>query len=359
MPAPQAIFLDTGILDREHYDFSSSRIQALLTASRGQNLALILPHPTSLEITRHIGERARLAIASLMRARETHAFLRGVTGIPQNRAERDQQIQNLRTTVLSNWDAFKAKFSLQELDYAGINIAEVMNWYDQVKPPFGLGDKAKEFPDAFSLAALHAYTAATGKIIAVVSTDNDFKKACDTAPNLKFFPTLDALTSELIAEKQARFNQAVLLAHASVSLLSARIVADFPDRAFNHVDDPNGKGSVENISVTQVIIDPSDMTVIGLDGDNFEISYTATLTFTADVEYDDPNSWVSGDPGDDVFFLHHCSGKIEEEITVSGIAEFGTDSTWTAPAELISLSIDEDWIEIHAEAPQADDHEEL
>jgi hypothetical protein len=33
MPVPQAIFIDTGILDRECYDFSSSRMLSFVAAA--------------------------------------------------------------------------------------------------------------------------------------------------------------------------------------------------------------------------------------------------------------------------------------------------------------------------------------
>ena len=42
MPAPHAIFIDTGILDQECYDFASARIQALLAAITVQPKTLLI-----------------------------------------------------------------------------------------------------------------------------------------------------------------------------------------------------------------------------------------------------------------------------------------------------------------------------
>ena len=354
MPLPQSIFIDTCILDAEQYDFNSSQIQALATAAAGRNLKLLLPHPTKQEITRHIKERAQAAVSSLKSARKEHPFLRKCPALPQSRVEREKLERDMRNAVLADWKGFQGNFVLQELDYTGVDLDEVMAWYDQGRPPFGLGEKSKEFPDAFAFIALRDYAKASNQTVAVVSSDNDFKAACAHTPALHHFPSLAALISALLAEN-TRFAAATQMAAGIVAPLTARIIADFADRAFDHSEDPNGHGYVDDVVVTDVVIDLESIEIIGLGHQEFTIVFPAAVSFTAHVEYDDPNSWVSGDPGDDVMYLHRCKGVVSDEAAVACVVRISTDENWTSAGEITSFIIEDQFIEVNTEAPQSDE----
>jgi hypothetical protein len=43
------------------------------------------------------------------------------------------------------------------LNYEGMSVERVMDWYDRSAPPFREGKKRKEFPDAFVFAMLEKY----------------------------------------------------------------------------------------------------------------------------------------------------------------------------------------------------------
>lgn len=362
MPAPVNIFIDTGILDRECYDFASSHIKALLEAVEDQNKKLLLPQPTALEIENHIHEKTRQAVVSLMKARQEHAMLRGNTGIPQSRLERDHMIDELRVQVLRQWASFKTNFDCVALDYSGVSVAEVMDWYTQVQPPFGPGKKQKEFPDAFSLAALLAYAVQNNQSVAVVSTDNDFKRFCDTNTQLRFYPDLDTLTSELVADadahkQQQRFTKAVDFAHAAIPALIARIKADFPDRAFWHELAPADENEdIDNIIATDCELTSDDLQVVGIDPQSFSISFRGEVTFTADVAYADPDSWINMGDGE-IMYGHRCAGNVTETAVIHGSAHFNIDSEWSEEPEISDLTIEEDSIWMQAPAPQVDDHD--
>lgn len=361
MPAPQVVFIDTGILERECFDFASSRIKSLLAAVEGQRKTLLLPLPTKLEIEKHLSEQTRLAVVSLMKAREKHALLRGIAGVPQSRAERDRMVELLRTEVLSQWASFQTHFECVELDYSGVSVSEVMGWYSNMQPPFGPGEKQKEFPDAFTLAILRAYATRTGQSIAVVSTDNDFKKFCDSVSKMSYYPDLDTLTSELVADanERHRFAQAVAMAGAAVPALLARIKKDFPDRGFWHDCAPADEDEeVENVIAVDCDLTPDDIQVVGINATGFSISFRAEVTFTADVAYADPDSWVNMGDGD-IMYLERCAGNVTDTATIHGSAEIETD--WgdvaeTTAVEVSALKIEEDFIRVRESAPQVHDH---
>jgi hypothetical protein len=357
MPAPQAIFIDTGILDRECYDFSSSRMQSFVTAATGQNKKLLLPLPTKLEIEKHIKEQTRQAIVALMKARERNPLLRTATGIPQNRQERESMAEQLRAQVSAEWGSFQTALECQELDCSGISIPEIMGWYSQVQPPFG-AKKPKEFPDAFALAALRGYTTQSGQQVAVVSTDDDFRSFCLTVPALRFYPDLETLTSELVADadavQQQRFSQAVILAQQAIPSLRARIMADFPDRGFGHaLAHADDSDDVDSVVPTGCDLSAADLQVVGITAQGFTVAFRAEVEFTADVAYADPNSWVSIGDGD-IMYLHRCAGNVSDTVAIHGSAEFATD--WTDTPEVAALKIEDQYIWVRTAAPQVDDH---
>ncbi len=359
MPAPAAIFIDTGILDAECYIFASSRIQALVTSLANQPKTLLLPQPTKLEILKHINERCRQAIVPLMKAREAHALLRGKPGIPQSRTERDQMVAQLRQETLDKWAEFQSRFALQELDYSGVDLAEVMAWYDQVKPPFGLGEKQKEFPDAFTLAALRAYAAQSGAPVAVISTDKDLKKFCDTEPRLRYYPNLDTLTAEMVADanEAAKATKAEEFAQNAIPGIKELITAAFPDRGFWHESAPGDEDeNVENVVVEDCTIEPDDIQVTGITPNGLTISFRAEVTYTADVSYADPDSWVNMGDGD-IWYMHRCAGNVTDTTTIHGNVVLELDDEWNEVVELKALTIKEDYITVTTPAPQVDDHD--
>lgn len=359
MPAPDAIFIDTGIFDRECYDFTSSRIQALLTALASEPKTLLLPQPTKQEIIKHINERCRQAIVPLMKARETHPLLRGKLGIPQTRPERDQMIAQLREATMAKLAEFQSHFTLRELDYSGINLAEIMTWYEQVKPPFGTGEKQKEFPDAFAVATLRAYAIQSGKPVAVVSTDGDFKKFCETEPLLSYYSSLDALTVDVVADanEAAKIAKAESFALASIPAIKDLISSAFPDRGFWHQDAPGDEDeNIDNIVVEECTIEPDDIQITGITAYGLTVSFHAEVTFTADVEYADPDSWVNMGDGD-IRYMHRCAGNVTDTTTIHGTVTLETDDQWEEVQEITNLTIKENYVTIRESAPQVDDHD--
>ena len=95
---------------------------------------------------------------------------------------------------------FLGKLECVRLDYEGVSIAAVMDWYDQQTPPFRVGRKQKEFPDALTIAILEHYISVHAEKIAVVSHDPDFKSACERYSELSYYSNLPRLTQHLVSE---------------------------------------------------------------------------------------------------------------------------------------------------------------
>lgn len=356
MPAWSAIFIDTCIFQGQAFDFKSPQLEALVAASKGTGIKLLLPHPVRLEITRHIEEQTTSAVSALKTARREHPFLRELSGYPHSRVELDEARRQIRQKIHRGWTSFLKKFEVVELDYSTIDLSEIMGWYDRQEPPFGPGDKRKEFPDAFAFAALRNYARKNDTNIAVVSADNDLLSACETVPELHHFPTLASLTDSLLKEDD-RFDAALKVAKAAIEELNKRIAHDFPDRGFYHEIDPDGNSHVDDVEVGEVEIDSEDFNIIGLGHEAFTVSFRATVKFSAFAKHVDADSWVNMGDGD-IMYRHSCEGKIEEETDIGCVARIATDAQWEKVKKLVSLKIEDDMIIVTASAPQVDDRDD-
>jgi hypothetical protein len=355
MPAWSAIFIDTCIFDGQRFDFRSPQFEALVAATKHTGIKLLLPHPVCLEIERHIKEQTAGAVSALKSARRDHPFLRELTGYPHSRDDQEKARRQIAGNVERSWLGFRKNFEVVELDYSSINLPEIMGWYDRQEPPFGPGDKRKEFPDAFAFAVLRNYAREQKKNIAVVSSDNDLLRACETVSELHHFPTLASLTDSLLQEN-ARFTAARTLAESVIEELKKRIAVDFPDRGFYHEIDPDGHSYVDDVKVNEIEIEPEDFDVIGLGHEAFTVSFRATVKFSAFAKHVDADSWVNMGDGD-IMYRHRCEGTIEEETEIDCIARIVTDAEWKKAKKLGSLTIQDDLITVYTAAPEVDDRD--
>ena len=355
MPVPPAIFIDTCIFHGQAFDFKSPQFEALVAAAKGTGIKLLLPHPVRLEIERHIDEQTSSAVSALKSARRAHPFLRELSGYPHSRDDLDEARRQIRQKIHRGWNAFLKKFESVQLDYSTIDLCEIMGWYDRQEPPFGPGDKRKEFPDAFAFASLRNYARAQKINIAVVSSDNDLLSACETVSELHHFPTLPALIDSLLQEN-TRFCAARVLAESVIDEFKKRIVLDFPDIGFYHEIDPDGSSLVEDVEVTAVSINPHNIEVIGLGHEAFTVSFRASVKFSAFAKHVDTDSYMNMGDGD-IMYPHSCEGTIDEETEIDCIARIATDREWKKAKKLVSLKIEDDMIAVSTAAPEIDDHD--
>lgn len=353
MPAPDAIFIDTCIFDGQQLDFAGPQLAEMVEAAKGKSIRLLLPHPTSLEIARHIREKAAEAAVALHATRRKHPVLRHQEGLPNSDNEEAALSGDLRRRLEKYWKEFLANFDVVELDYTGIDVCEIMGLYDRGEPPFGTGQKRKEFPDAFAFAALKNYAVKKGHQIAVISEDKDFQAACETVPQLHHFPYLRSFTTSLLKE-EAQFEAATKLAKEATPLLLAEIKSQFPELRFEHEIDPDGRSHVQNVEVTDFDIDAAGVNIVGLQHEAYTISFLARVSFTAWAKHVADDSWISdGERG--VMYLHDCEGKVEDEAEIECIARIATNANWSVNERIVWFRIEEDYIDVTTSAPEVDD----
>lgn len=224
---PEHVFLDTNVFDSQNYNFESAAFKTFKIAATERKIEILLPHPTELEIRRHIKERSAEALEALHIARRKAPFLKKWEHFPSDKLKKSVDYF-LNEAASQEWRGFISQFKSLELGYDNVNIERVMRAYDIGMPPFGEGKKRKEFPDALAIAILEVFSSRNGVPIAVVSQDSDMQKACKARANFFSFKTLPELT-ELLVLGAEQIDEIRTLILANTDTLHDAVVTEVSD----------------------------------------------------------------------------------------------------------------------------------
>ena len=338
MGTPTTIFIDTSIFDESAYNFNSASFKAFRSLVKSLKLKLLIPDPTAREMRRHISERSHAAVKSIQDAARRAPFLSQLDDWPLNKRSEHELVYDLIGHVEHQLADFYATLEVQKLDYAGINIAEIMNWYDCGQAPFS-DRKKSEFPDAFCVAIINEYHKASGENIAIISRDGDFKSACANHKHLLHFPSL-ASYAEAIQREDERVDQIHELLSKNDAIVRKSISEEFQDLTF--LIEANWEGDAEDIEV--IDFDELEYHVVGIGDHSYIISFAAEISFSAYVSYWDLET-ATCDEGE-IIPWNKIEGRVEATTSVSGTLKIMTKEKEDTIVECHSTEFDQDYIEI-------------
>jgi hypothetical protein len=330
MSVPAAVFLDTSILAAQQYNFASTALTTFVAAAKARGVQLLLPDPTEREIKRQIRERSNAALQALNEARRRAPFLAKWSHFPKKTLPSDVDWE-VSHVANAEWRQFLAQFHVIRLDYGGLDVAKVMVWYDNVRPPFREGKKRKEFPDAFAIALLEAYATAQKCSVAVVSEDQDFRLACDLAPSLLYFPNLPRLTELLVLDE------------AQMAELRASVLADV-SLVVKHLEDKATELSYYHYDRQYTLLDSDfagaslkDIRIVAIGNQE------CTLAFEAEVEAEHRLRWEE-QAYDDQF--EQVTESVLETASINGTAKVMLDPKAQRISAVTYLELDGNEIEV-------------
>jgi len=341
MSTPTTIFIDTSIFDETAYNLNSASFKAFRSLVKTLKLKLLLPDPTAREIKRHIWERSRSAVKSIEDAARRAPFLRQLNSWPLNKTNKNALVYDLKSHVEKELSEFYEIFETHGLDYTGININEIMNWYDWKQAPFS-NKKKNEFPDALSIAILNQYHKSFGDNIAIISLDGDFKLACAKHKHLLYFPSLTSY-AESIQREDERVGRIHQILCDDDSIVRKSISEEFPNLSF--LIEANWEGESEEIELTD--FNELEYHVVGIGDHSYIISFDAEISFSAYVSYWDLETAVY-DEGE-AHPLYKIEGQVETETSISGTLKIRTDDKENNISECYSTEFDQDYISIDDE----------
>jgi hypothetical protein len=329
MSIPTAVFLDTSVFDGQSYNFSSTAFSTFVPACKQRSLKLLLPDPTEREIKRHMADRSTEAIGFIEDAHRKAPFLAKWKAFPV----RDLRKSDALHVARMEWGTFLQQFDVVRLSYDGIPIGRVMNWYDAADAPFGKGSKRKEFPDAFAIAILSEHAEQNNCYIAVVSQDQDMKRACDRFGSLMYFHSLPVLTELLLSAEDSRVDavKAVLDTSGSLDKLGEAAyeasldVSFYSDNDYSEIND----SEVQNLDIT-------DVRIVALG------EHECTIAFDAVMRVEHRVRWVelSGPEGE----TERSGEDVKRDYDVSGTAKVSLDAKTNAILDIPFVALDNEEI---------------
>ncbi len=348
MSVPNRIFIDTSILDEQNYNFDSSALAPFIEAVRPRQVILLLPDPTEREIRRHIRHKSQDVLKALQEAKRRAPFLRKWKEWPIKKGDLTL-LQEIQALANKDLEEFFASMSVERLGYDGIDLKQVMDWYDRRAAPFGEGKKQKEFPDALALAAVVAYARKQQTSVAVISRDSDFHRACEDYAELLFYPDLPTITEAFIAGDE-RVQKVKELVAANSKMLEQRIAEDFEWLDFSPEEEPNG--DVDGVQVAGVQF--YELRVVSLGSTECSVAFFAKVNYSAHVQYDDPRTAIV-DSSEGVYSpLHRKHGIVCDWTEITGMAKIRVSPSWDTILEVTFLKIDDSSVVVTEEPPLVD-----
>lgn len=205
---PIAVTIDTNVFDAAKYDFSEGSPLTLLAkyVQRGK-IKVVLSDIVLKEAKKHIAEQANkvCGITRKLRAevlKESTAHLINHIGL-NSILELVSDKKSLMTKSEELFEKYLAEIDAEVLSTDLIKLDAIIDDYFEVRPPFEAGEKKrKEFPDAF-IACQIRERFGENEVVAIVSKDNGFRKACKATPNHIFFDSLGQLYNLINKEEEA------------------------------------------------------------------------------------------------------------------------------------------------------------
>jgi hypothetical protein len=198
---PTSLYIDTEFFYRQGLRFDKKAFTTLTDTFAKGGLRLLVPRIMERELLRHFAKAAEKAVNDFIKAHKAYP----INNLALANCLSEEELKTKCFEEMKRqWTSFKEHFVVENLSIVG-NIEDVVDWYFEILPPFS-ENKKKEFPDAFIISVLEQYHKQHHANIAVISGDNDFKKACVNRPYISYFTDLEeyikAFKPELSGEER-------------------------------------------------------------------------------------------------------------------------------------------------------------
>ena len=210
------VFLDTNIYEGKNFQFSTHSLKAFKQLVEDGEIRLLVTTPTIGEVRAHIKDKAEEAIKEVKRIKKSAMILRNVPDLPVYGIFSDVSAGDIEVALCRSFDEFVAGDNVEHVCIETVSAGQVFERYFNLKAPFAIGEKRKEFADAYVLLALNALAEGRQWPVHVITKDRDMQRFSMEFPKL--------ICSESIDELIDAVNKAVAIEPA-----------EFAETAFNKV----------------------------------------------------------------------------------------------------------------------------
>ena len=316
------IFIDTSIFIQKNFDFTNTSFENLKSIVQSDNLNLFITSITENEVKNNIRLEVVKAQAALKKFRNEAKILWNVNSFNFKTLFKNKNLNTYESEITNQFDIFLKDCSVKYIDIIKANSEEVFKKYFEKKPPFKLGKKKDEFPDAFIIDALESWCDEEHEKIYVISDDSDFKDALKSSKKLLYIKSIEEYLDLFNKFKSDLPNKILdILDNQNVQdLIMEKITKSFQELTFWLNDED---GEVDDIEVEDVTIE--DQYVIEATNSFAKIELEVKVEFTAMVVFlDADSSFYDKEEGKYLYkeFLH---GKVHRSRNIQVSAEFLVD----------------------------------
>ena len=198
---PLNVTIDTNIFEANKFDFGTDSTLSLLVKNvQNGKIKLVLSDIVIREVEKHIYRRVKNVCGKARKLRKEYLdilpeqYLVDIGMEIYVQIPNKEEVYNQANNVFYN---FLEDCKVERLDIDSINLETIIEDYFSVRPPFENSEnKRKEFPDAFIAQEIKNHFG-SDEIVAIISQDKGFKKACGDNNNYLFFNSLGELFNTL------------------------------------------------------------------------------------------------------------------------------------------------------------------
>ena len=203
---PLYVTLDTNIFDANKLDFSKeSTLGLLVNYVEAGKIKIVLSNIVIKEVEKHVIKSSDSICSAFRELRKKALSIASEGLLEQVGIKPDALFLNkieYQEKCLGVWNKFLESLKPEIMDLSLVDLKEIVDDYFEIKPPFENNEKKrKDFPDAF-IANQIRERFGKDKIIAIISNDKGFKKACGRSENHVFFTSLGELYNTMNSQEK-------------------------------------------------------------------------------------------------------------------------------------------------------------
>lgn len=198
---PLNVTIDTNIFEANQFNFGTDSTMSLLVKNvQNGKIKLVLSNIVISEVEKHICQRVDSICGKARKLRKEYLDIlpeQYLTDIGMGLYVQIPEKEPIHQSAKEVFEKFLDDCKVERLDTSSIKLEEILDNYFAVLPPFENSEKKrKEFPDAF-IAEEIKQRFGNDEIVAIISQDKGFKKACCDSKNHLFFSSLGELYNTL------------------------------------------------------------------------------------------------------------------------------------------------------------------
>jgi len=277
------ILLDTQAFVTNNFDTRSRALIRLRELAQQDRAKVLISEVSVREVEKRITESVNSAKAWVNRISKDARILLSLDESPFQAAKAAYDPPVITKHLVDRFHRFLDECGAEEISHAEASLSDVLDAYFDLVPPFAVGEKRKEFPDAITISSALNWANKKSEKIYVVSGDKDLKNACLHSEFLIHIETIQQfldIESKHYADNEW-ITEALEYRAAEVKLAAATAYREGGFYLDDVVD-----GDIEDIEIE--ITEITGLDLIEADADSAEVQMSATVLLKANITYPDP-----------------------------------------------------------------------